>query len=368
MFSCLKWRWVLWMALVSAAPSAPAGAANEAKMPYPGIGRAATPQEVAAWDIDVRPDFKGLPAGSGTVAKGQQVWETHCASCHGIFGESNEVFSPLIGGTTKADIQNGRVASLVNGSFPGRTTLMRLPTISTLWDYINRAMPWNAPKSLTTEEVYAVTAFMLHLGGVVPDNFTLSNTNMADVQKLLPNRGGMTTAHSLWPGKAMGSAPATDVKAAACMKACVGELKVTSFFPDSALGFHGDLAAQQRTVGPQRGLHTGKIQPDSAITSTTTSTTANNSSATSAMALAERHSCTACHGMDAKLVGPGFAEIAAKYAAQNAADGNRAELYLTEKIKAGGQGTWGSIPMPSQSLSVADAKAIAKWLAAGAKR
>ena len=67
---------------------------------YPGIGRAATPKEVAAWDIDVRPDFKGLPTGSGSVAQGQDVWEAKCASCHGIFGESNEVFTPLVGGTT----------------------------------------------------------------------------------------------------------------------------------------------------------------------------------------------------------------------------------------------------------------------------
>ena len=75
-------------------------AGSHAQAPYPGIGRAATPAEVAAWDIDGRPDFQGLPPGSGTVARGQAVWEAQCASCHGIFGESNEVFSPLIGGTT----------------------------------------------------------------------------------------------------------------------------------------------------------------------------------------------------------------------------------------------------------------------------
>ena len=66
---------------------------------YAGIGRAATPAEMAAWDIDVRPDFKGLPPGPGTVAQGQQVWEAQCACCHGVFGESNQVFKPLVGGT-----------------------------------------------------------------------------------------------------------------------------------------------------------------------------------------------------------------------------------------------------------------------------
>jgi cytochrome c len=87
-----------------------------------------------------------------------------------VFGESNEVFSPIVGGTTADDIRTGRVASLNDGSFPGRTTLMKLSTLSTLWDYINRAMPWNAPKSLTPDEVYAVTAYMLSLGGIVADD------------------------------------------------------------------------------------------------------------------------------------------------------------------------------------------------------
>ena len=82
------------------------GAQGSAK--YPGVGRDATPKEVAAWDIDVRPDFKGLPPGSGTVAKGQDVWEAKCAQCHGIFGESNEVFNPLIGGTSADDVKTGR--------------------------------------------------------------------------------------------------------------------------------------------------------------------------------------------------------------------------------------------------------------------
>src|ERR1700704_6409103 len=127
---------------------------------YPGIGRTATPAEIAAWDIDVRPDFKGLPPGSGSVAKGQKVWDSKCMSCHGVFGESNEVFMPLVGGTTAEDIRTGRVRTLVTGDV-ARTTFMKLASISTLWDYVNRAMPWNAPKSLSTDEVYAVIAYML---------------------------------------------------------------------------------------------------------------------------------------------------------------------------------------------------------------
>ena len=81
------------------------------------MGRPATTKEVAAWDIDVRPDFKGLPAGSGSVEKGQDIWEAKCASCHGVFGESNEVFSPLVGGTTAEDVKTGRVANLTRPIF-----------------------------------------------------------------------------------------------------------------------------------------------------------------------------------------------------------------------------------------------------------
>ncbi|MBP9523677.1 MAG: cytochrome C, partial [Ottowia sp.] len=123
-------------ALLIAACAGGASAQGQKGIEYPGIGRTATPKEVAAWDIDVRPDFKGLPPGKGSVAQGQDIWEARCASCHGVFGESNSVFNPLVGGTTKDDIQTGRVATLTRPDYPGRTTLMKVPTVSTLWDYI----------------------------------------------------------------------------------------------------------------------------------------------------------------------------------------------------------------------------------------
>ena len=81
-----------------------ASVAQAQDKPWQNMGREATPAEIKAWDIDVRPDFKGLPKGAGSVTKGMEVWEGKCASCHGIFGESNEVFSPLVGGTTANDL------------------------------------------------------------------------------------------------------------------------------------------------------------------------------------------------------------------------------------------------------------------------
>ncbi len=341
-----------------------------AQASYPGVGRTATTQEVQAWDIDVRPDFKGLPRGSGSVAKGQDIWEAKCASCHGIFGEANEVFSPLVGGTTKDDVKTGHVARLNDPTFPGRTTLMKVSTVSTLWDYINRAMPWTAPKSLSTDEVYAVTAYLLNMGGVLPDDFVLSNSTMAEAQRRLPNRNGVTTNHGLWPGKGLGNGGRPDVQAVACMKDCATEAQVASFLPDFARNNNGNLAEQQRLVGPQRGADTSKPPADhpaaaavAAAAANTTPRATANSPAAAALALAQKHNCMACHGVENKIVGPAFRDVAAKYGAR--AD---AETYLTGKIKSGGQGLWGAIPMPAQTLSDADARQLAQWLAAGARK
>ena len=335
---------------------------------FPGIGRPATAAEVTAWDIDVRPDFKGLPKGSGSVAKGQEVWEGKCASCHGVFGESNEVFSPLIGGTTEQDIKSGRVANLQRSDYPGRTTFMKLSSLSTLWDYINRAMPWNQPKSLSTEEVYSVTAFMLNLSRIVPDDFVLSDKNIAEVQKLLPNRNGMSTAHALWPGQELGgSISKPDVTGTACMSNCPVEPKVSSMLPDFARNAHGNLAEQNRMVGAQRGADTGR--PPGAVSTAVAQAPAvaagkapvpAGTGSAALMELMQKNTCTACHAADKKLIGPSWDDIAKKHSGKSD--------YLAGKIKAGGAGVWGNIPMPPQSVTADEAKKIADWLASGAGR
>ena len=328
---------------------------------YPGVGRAATPKELAAWDIDVRPDFKGLPPGAGSVAQGQDVWEAKCASCHGVFGESNQVFNPLVGGTTEQDVKTGRVARLTEAAYPSRTTLMKVATLSTLWDYINRAMPWNQPKSLTPDEVYAVTAYLLNLGNVVPDNFTLSDRNMAEAQARLPNRQGMSTAHALWPGRELGGLPKPDVTGSRCMRDCPGAITVTSALPDFARNQHGNLAEQNRPFGPQRGADTSQPEARSGLAPPwPTVAKAALPEAKSALALAGKNACTACHGLAQKMVGPSFVDIGRKYPGQID--------YLAAKIKSGGVGLWGPITMPAQTLSEAEAKTIAIWLAAGAGR
>jgi cytochrome c551/c552 len=330
---------------------------------YPGVGRNATPKEVAAWDIDVRPDFKGLPKGSGSVAQGQDIWEAKCASCHGVFGESNEVFSPVIGGTTAEDIKTGHVANLRGNNYPGRTTVMKVATVSTLWDFINRAMPWNNPKTLKPDEVYAVLAFYLNMANIVPENFVLSDQNIAEVQKRMPNRNGMTLNHGMWPDNAtMKTAGKPDTANKACMKDCVPEPKLASMLPDFARNAHGNLAEQVRMVGQARGADTTKPESKGApaAVAPVVPKATQGGAGKQAIALLNKYTCTACHGIDSKIVGPAYTEVAKKHAGN--AD------YLLTKIKAGGVGVWGQIPMPAQTIPDADAKIIAQWLAQGAKK
>jgi S-disulfanyl-L-cysteine oxidoreductase SoxD len=304
---------------------------------FPGVGRAATPAEVAAWDIDVRADFKGLPPGSGSVRMGEEIWEAKCASCHGAFGESNATFPPIAGGTTPQDIERGRVAALAR---PGeqRTTLMKLAHVSALWDYINRAMPWNAPKTLAPNEVYALTAYVLNLGGIVPEDFELSERNIAEVQRRLPNRHGLTLRHGMWHARGV-----PDVKAAACMQRCGPEPRITSELPAHARGAHGNLAEQNRLVGLVRGAGVAPagLRP-----------------ADPAKTLAEKSGCLACHAPRARLIGPSTAEIAARYRTDSGA-----EARLAEKVRAGGQGAWGSVPMPpNPQLREQDVRTLVRWI------
>jgi cytochrome c551/c552/cytochrome c553 len=300
---------------------------------FAGIGRKAAPEEIAAWDIDVRPDFAGLPKGSGSVKKGEEVWEAKCTSCHGTFGESNATFPPIAGGVTQEDIARGRVAALARPE--QRTTLMKLSQVSTLWDYINRAMPWNAPKTLSADEVYALTAYILSLDRIVPEDFVLSDRNIAEVQKRLPNRNGLTREHGLWDVKGR-----PDVQSKACMANCAVEGRVSSRLPAEAIANHGNLADQQRGIGPVRGLHVSL-----------------KTSATSAAALAEKSGCLACHAMSARVVGPSLAEVGRKYRAD---DGAEARLFA--KVRDGGKGVWGEIPMPPHpQLAEAEIRNLVRW-------
>jgi len=334
---------------------------------FPKVGRAATTAEIGAWDIDVRPDFKGLPAGSGTVAQGQVLWEAQCASCHGIFGESNEVFTPIVGGTTVDDIQRGRVTSLTDSKQPQRTTLMKVATLSSLYDYIYRAMPWNSPRSLTPNDTYAVLAFILNLAEIVPEEFTLSNTNMMEVQERLPNRYGMTTNHGLQTARGK-----PDVQGSTCMKNCMDFVQIGSTLPDYARNAHHNLADQNRAWGPYRGADTARL-PLAALPAANLHTHLHTNlratvSPTPALeqkrqprAVFVAYNCSACHATSSKLLGPSLTDIAQRYRARP-----DAAATLAKKIKLGGTGVWGNIPMPPQSAVLeSDIGSLIDWILDG---
>lgn len=143
-----------------------------------GIGREARPEEIAGWAIGVRPDGQGLPPGKGTVAQGEEIFQTQCAACHGEFGEGKDRWPVLAGG--QGSLTNERPEKTI-GSF--------WPAPSTVFDYVRRAMPFGNAQSLSDDELYAVVAYLLYLNDVIKDqNFELSQSNFASIK--LPNEDG----------------------------------------------------------------------------------------------------------------------------------------------------------------------------------
>ncbi|MET0312895.1 MAG: cytochrome c [Hansschlegelia sp.] len=141
-----------------------------------GLGRPPTAREIAAWDIDVRADGRGLPAGHGSVGEGAALYGQKCAGCHGEKGAGKPA-DVLVGGA-------GTLASVK----PVKTVGSFWPYAPTLFDYVRRAMPFDHPQSLTNDEVYAVSAYLLSLNGVVPADVTLDANSLSAVK--MPNRGG----------------------------------------------------------------------------------------------------------------------------------------------------------------------------------
>jgi len=194
-----------------------------------GYGQTATAEQIAGWDIDIRPDGMGLPPGGATPEDGEMLYEDECASCHGSFGEGVGRYPVLAGG--EGTLTEARPEKTV-GSF--------WPYASTLWDYIHRAMPFTAPESLSDQEVYATTAYVLYLNDLIEYDFELTQENLADVE--MPNKDGFFFDDR------------PDVKAKRCMKNCKkpGSVKITSepeFSEDADSSADQIAAAAQPTKG-----------------------------------------------------------------------------------------------------------------------
>ena len=167
-------KWFPLLALAAAATLA--GCAPAAPAKRLGLGQTASAEQIRGWDIDVRADGAGLPAGSGSVAQGQAIYQARCLACHGANGEKG-VAPRLAGG-------QGTLATRA----PVLTVGSYWPYATTLYDYIHRAMPLDRPQSLTPDEVYAVTAYTLHLNGIVTADAILDAASLATIK--MPNREG----------------------------------------------------------------------------------------------------------------------------------------------------------------------------------
>ena len=143
----------------------------------PGLGAEVTAADMAAWDISITPTGRELPAGSGSVAQGEAVYTQHCAACHGAKG-AGKPNDPLVGG--RETLKGPQPVMKTVGSY--------WPYASTLFDYVRRAMPLGAPQSLSNDEVYAVTAYILQLNGIVGEQATMDAKTLAAVR--MPNRDG----------------------------------------------------------------------------------------------------------------------------------------------------------------------------------
>jgi mono/diheme cytochrome c family protein len=150
-----------------------------AQPPHYGIGRAPTEAEVATWDDEVRADGQGLPDGRGRAADGRVIFEQTCAACHGDKGQGG-LADRLVGGFGTLTKPN-----------PVRTVGSYWPYATTLFDFIRRAMPFNAPGTLSNDDVYAVSAYLLALNGIVPDDAVLGRGSLSNIQ--MPNRNGFTS-------------------------------------------------------------------------------------------------------------------------------------------------------------------------------
>jgi len=182
-----------------------------------GLGKIASAEEVAGWDIDVRPDGKGAPVGLGTAALGEEIYAERCAGCHGDFGEGIDRWPVLVGG-------RGTLAT----HDPVKTVGSYWPYASTVYDYIYRAMPFGEAQSLTHDETYSIVAYLLFMNDVIKQDMQVSNLNIGSIK--MPNREGFMLPDPRPDGQPKGDP---------CMKNCsvstkiIGKARNIDVTPDS---------------------------------------------------------------------------------------------------------------------------------------
>jgi cytochrome c len=171
--------WILGPATLGLGLLVVAGAASVAAAGTYNFGKVPSAAEIAALDIDAMPDGRGLPAGSGTPAQGREIYQARCAACHGanLEGVGAAGGAPLIGGRGSLDSDK-----------PKKTIESYWPYATTIFDYVKRAMPFDAPGSLSDKDVYAVTAYILSRAKIIKENATIDRRSLPKVS--MPNRDG----------------------------------------------------------------------------------------------------------------------------------------------------------------------------------
>lgn len=175
-----------------------AASVNAETRPF-NLGTVATAEQVAGWDIDVRPDGLGAPIGTGNAYDGEEVYIDRCAACHGDFGEAVDNWPVLVGGEGTLDTHD-----------PVKTTGSYWPYASTMYDYIYRAMPFGEAQSLTHDETYQIVAYLLYMNDIIDDEFEVNQENIGTIE--MPNRDGF-----MLPDPRPDAQP---VSGLACMKDC----------------------------------------------------------------------------------------------------------------------------------------------------
>lgn len=323
---------LLAMALIGATAQAGTG-------PTYHLGTPVTPAQLSKWDIDVNGlTGAGLPPGHGSVNQGSKIWESKCAYCHGDFGEGAGKFPVIAGG-----------AGSLKSDRPEKTVGSFWPYAPTLFDYIKRAMPFPAPQSLSNDEVYALSAYILNLNDIVPKTAVMDATTLAAVK--MPNRHGFIKAH--W-----------DTKNTACMKNCLSTpLKVTS----DLVSLH--VTPEEKEVGDVGStVDRGPLDAAPAKAATAPAATASTGSAHATAAgptfaqiapiIAQR--CTVCHSSKPTQAGFSSAPMGVLF--------NTPAQIKSQVVKIKAQAVTSHLMPIGNMTHMTDAERalIGKWIADGA--
>nr|WP_319386599.1 c-type cytochrome [uncultured Roseibium sp.] len=248
-----------------------------------GLGREARTEEIAAWDVDVLPDGRGLPEGRGDAYWGEEVFAEKCASCHGDFAEGVDNWPVLAGGF-----------DTLGDKDPVKTVGSYWPHLSTVWDYVHRSMPFGEAQTLTADETYAIVAYILYSNDLVDDDFELSHENFAEFE--MYNRDGFV----------IDDRPALEYarwRAEPCMENCKPSVEITmrATFLDVTPEDGGESVMNHATADDTPTFVAAAVPPEETATGAASPAAVSASLDPALVASGEKvfKKCSACHAVGA---------------------------------------------------------------------